>query len=85
MLSKALGMRVVGVNRSGRLAQDIVDSVETIDRIDQILPEVDVVVLACPLTPQTENLIGAPAIEGDETQCASSSMYRAAVLWMKPR
>lgn len=60
MLSKALGMRVVGVNRSGHLAPGIVDSVQTIDRIGQILPEADVVVLACPLTPETENLIGAP-------------------------
>jgi D-2-hydroxyacid dehydrogenase (NADP+) len=58
MLSNALGMRVVGVNRSGRPTRGV-DTVETIDRVDQILPEVDVVVLACPLTPETENLIGA--------------------------
>lgn len=63
MLSKALGMRVIGVNRSERLAQGIVDSVETIDRIGQILPEVDVAVLACPLTPDTENLIGAQQLK----------------------
>jgi len=63
MLSKALGMHVVGVNRSGHLAQGIVDSVETIDRVHKILPEVDVVVLACPLTPETENLIGAQQLK----------------------
>lgn len=63
MFSKALGMRVIGVNRSGRLAQGIVDSIETIDRVDEILPQVDVVVLACPLTPETENLIGAPQLK----------------------
>ena len=58
MLSRAIGMRVIGVNRSGHAPQGI-DSVQTIDRIGQILPDVDVVVLACPLTPETENLIGA--------------------------
>ncbi|WP_424626901.1 D-2-hydroxyacid dehydrogenase [Bradyrhizobium sp. SYSU BS000235] len=57
VLSKALGMRVIGVNRSGRAPQGI-DSIRTIDRLSQILPEVDVVVLACPLTPDTQNLIG---------------------------
>src|ERR1700754_1105747 len=40
MLSKALGMRVIGVNRSGHVTQGIVDSVLTIDRLSQILPEV---------------------------------------------
>lgn len=62
-LAKALGMRVIGINRSGQLAEGIVDSIETLDRINQILPEVDVVVLACPLTPQTENLIGAEQLK----------------------
>lgn len=62
MLSRALGMRVIGVNRSGRAPQGI-DSVQTIDRISQILPDVDVVVLACPLTPETENLIGAQQLK----------------------
>jgi phosphoglycerate dehydrogenase-like enzyme len=80
MLSKALGMRVVGVNRSGRLAQDVVDSVETIDRIDQILPEVDVVVLACPLTPQTEKLIGAQQLKAMKRNALLINVSRGRVV-----
>ncbi|MEH2509426.1 D-2-hydroxyacid dehydrogenase (NADP+) [Nitrobacteraceae bacterium AZCC 1564] len=63
MLSKALGMRVVGVNRSGHFTQGVVDSVQTIAHIGQILREADVVVLACPLTPETENLIAAQQLK----------------------
>ncbi len=74
-LSKALGMRVIGINRSGHLAQGIVDSIETLDRIGHILPEVDVVVLACPLTPQTENLIGAQQLKAMKRTALSDQRF----------
>jgi phosphoglycerate dehydrogenase-like enzyme len=32
------------------------------ERLRDLLPEADLVALACPLTPQTEGLIGAPAL-----------------------
>jgi glyoxylate/hydroxypyruvate reductase A len=42
---KALGTRVIEVTRD--------------KKVDQFLPETDVLVLCCPLTPETEGLIGA--------------------------
>lgn len=58
-LAKALGMHVVGVNYSGKTDQAAIDSIHAIHSVGKILPDVDILVLACPLTPETENLIGA--------------------------
>jgi phosphoglycerate dehydrogenase-like enzyme len=52
------GMRVVGVSRSGRAVPGAAEVV-TVDRLRDVLPEADVVVLAAPSTPDTAHLIGA--------------------------
>jgi phosphoglycerate dehydrogenase-like enzyme len=54
--AKALGLRVVGVNRSGAPHADA-DRVAPIGELDRVLPLADFVVLAAPLTPATLNLI----------------------------
>jgi phosphoglycerate dehydrogenase-like enzyme len=57
-LANAFGMRVIGVKRN-------VDQVAGIERVvptkalPTVLPEADFVALTCPLTPETEGLIGA--------------------------
>ena len=79
-IAKALGMHVIGVNRSGHAAQGIVDSVQTIDRMGQILPDVDVVVLACPLTPQTENLIGVQQLKAMKRSALLINVSRGRVV-----
>nr|BFE60867.1 D-2-hydroxyacid dehydrogenase [Dactylosporangium thailandense] len=48
---EALGCTVVGLGRD-RIAE-----------LDEVLPSTDVLVLCCPLTPQTEGLIGAKQLE----------------------
>ncbi|MEU4806268.1 D-2-hydroxyacid dehydrogenase [Actinosynnema sp. NPDC023587] len=55
-----LGVEVVGAVRPGGTsgAPGVSDVVE-FDAIGSLLPSVDAVVLACPLTPQTEGLLGA--------------------------
>jgi phosphoglycerate dehydrogenase-like enzyme len=54
--AKALGLRVIGVRRSGAPHQDV-DRMVPIGALDSVLPEADFVVLATPLTPETRNLL----------------------------
>ncbi len=58
-LAQALGMRVIGVRRSPRKADDPVDEMHTPDQLDALLPRAEWVMLACPLTPETRKLITA--------------------------
>jgi phosphoglycerate dehydrogenase-like enzyme len=60
-LARALGMRVVGVRRSGG-SVDGVDEVVTPDRLAEVLPRCQSVVVVTPLTPQTRGLIGSAAL-----------------------
>ncbi|GAB3134177.1 D-isomer specific 2-hydroxyacid dehydrogenase family protein [Tsukamurella serpentis] len=57
---RALGVKVVAVNRSGAEVSDAV--VVPADRIDEIWPEVDHVIVAAPSTPQTRALIDAEVL-----------------------
>ncbi len=54
---RALGMKVVAVNRSGAPVSDAV--VVTADRLDEVWPEVDHVILAAPSTSRTRALVDA--------------------------
>ena len=56
-LAKVFGMRTIGVRRSGKPARHI-DEMATLRRLRYLLRESDFVVLACPLTKETEGLIG---------------------------
>lgn len=61
-LMRPLGVRVVGTKREigGFSAADLgVDALIAWTRLSEALPEADIVVLACPLTPQTAGMIGA--------------------------
>lgn len=55
-----LGVEVWGLGRAGR-AYDVPALSQVIDKtgLDDALPEIDIMVLACPLTSETEGLIGA--------------------------
>lgn len=54
--AKQLGLRVIGVRRSG-IAHPDVDRMVSVAELDAVLPEADFVVLATPLTPETRHLI----------------------------
>lgn len=56
-----LGVRVIGIGRPGA-GYDLPVRVVSTDELDAELPTTDILVLACPLTPQTENLIDAARI-----------------------
>lgn len=54
---RTLGMKVIGVRRSGK-AQRGFDKIVTTDKLDRHLPKADVVFITCPLTAETRGLIG---------------------------
>ncbi|ELZ27520.1 D-isomer specific 2-hydroxyacid dehydrogenase NAD-binding protein [Halosimplex carlsbadense 2-9-1] len=67
----ALGSEVVGTKRDTGTCPDAIDAVYPPDRLHTVLGQSDYLVLACPLTDETEQLIG-------ETEL--SSMHNDAVL-----
>ncbi len=61
-LACALGLRVIGVRRGVRKADDPVDEMHAPDQLDALLPRADWLMLACPLTVETRRLITAQRI-----------------------
>ena len=61
-LARAFDMNVIGIKRNTASHDGSADKVRPPDRFPASLAEADVVVLTCPLTPQTENLIDAAAL-----------------------
>lgn len=59
--AKAFDMRVIGVRRDASPMPGIADLVLPTARLPEALAEADVVVLTCPLTPETTNLMNAAA------------------------
>jgi phosphoglycerate dehydrogenase-like enzyme len=61
-LARAFDMRVIGVRRTARPAPEAADEVVAVADLARALGEADVVALTCPLTSETEGLIGAAAL-----------------------
>ncbi|WP_433632609.1 D-2-hydroxyacid dehydrogenase [Halomicrococcus sp. NG-SE-24] len=57
-LGSALGMTVLGTKRDTTTAPDAVDGVFPPDETHHVLAESDYIAIACPLTDQTEGLLG---------------------------
>ncbi|HJQ60959.1 MAG TPA: D-2-hydroxyacid dehydrogenase [Vineibacter sp.] len=70
-LAKAFDMHVIGTRRDVSAGKGAADEVVPDARLLDVLPRADFVALTCPLTPQTERLINAPAL---------SAMKRSAFL-----
>ncbi|WP_332685430.1 D-2-hydroxyacid dehydrogenase [Bosea sp. (in: a-proteobacteria)] len=60
-LAAAFGMRVIGVRRRGG-SEPGIDRIVPPGEIATVLAAADIVALTCPLTPETEGLIGAAAL-----------------------
>lgn len=69
--AKAFEMRVMGIRRNPAAGNNGADTLHGIAELPALLPEADFVVLTCPLTPETEGLVGAEAL---------GAMKRSAVL-----
>jgi phosphoglycerate dehydrogenase-like enzyme len=65
-LGKAFGMRVIATRRSAGTAdgqqEPDVDTLYPMEQLHEVLQQSDYVVLAVPLTPETEGLIGEPEL-----------------------
>lgn len=57
-LARAFGMRVIGLKRDPSTGTEGADAVRPIGELHAVLPEADFVALCCPLTPETQGLIG---------------------------
>ena len=61
-LAKAFELRVLGIRRDPNAGSNGADEVHGVDRLAELLPQADLVALTCPLTRETEGLIGARAL-----------------------
>jgi phosphoglycerate dehydrogenase-like enzyme len=60
--AKAFDLTVIGVKRDPSKGREGADEVVATRDLARVLPRADILVLACPLTPETENLIDAKAL-----------------------
>jgi D-2-hydroxyacid dehydrogenase (NADP+) len=58
-LAQALGLKVIAIRRSPRHSDDPVDEMYTPERLREVLPKADWLILACPLTEETRGLVSA--------------------------
>ncbi len=59
--AKRMGMKVTGIRNSAQ-PHEHCDRTLTLAGLDDVLPETDILLLACPLTPATQNLLSAARI-----------------------
>ncbi len=58
-IARALGLKVIGVRRSPKRADDVVDEIVHPSKLDDLLPGTDWLMLCCPLTDETRGLMDA--------------------------
>jgi phosphoglycerate dehydrogenase-like enzyme len=61
--ARAFGLKVIGVRRSPGTPDDPVDEMHHPSKLKEVLPRADWVVIACPLTGETRDLLDAAAIK----------------------
>jgi len=55
--AKAMGANIIGIRRSARPAPEFVDEVHTVDKLDELLPKADVVIVSVPDTDATKKML----------------------------
>jgi len=61
--AQAFGLHVIGVRRSAREADDTVNELHPPSKLPELYPRADWIMLCCPLTKETENLLNADAFK----------------------
>ncbi len=77
--AKCLGMKIVGVRSSGR-SSEYFDEMLTPDSLHTALGKGDYVVIATPLTPQTEGLIGEPELKAMKNSAVLLNIARGKIV-----
>jgi len=78
-LVEPLGANIIGVNKKGRSVEGC-SKVITIDKIDSILPNADILYLALPETPETKNLINRKRLDLLKPSCGIVNIGRQSAL-----
>ena len=76
---QALGVHVIGVNRSGRDVEGC-DEVVTTDALESVLPKADYLLVATPDTPQTRGLLTRERLDMMKTNAGIINIGREAVM-----
>jgi len=74
-----LGPKIIGINKKGG-AVDGCSKVITVDKIDSILPEADILYLATPETPETKNLINRKRLDLLKPSCGIVNIGRQSTM-----
>jgi glyoxylate/hydroxypyruvate reductase len=77
--ARALGVRVIGVNRSGRAVRGV-ERVFGLRHLERALGEADFVIVVLPLTEGTRGLVGAPALAAMKPTAWLFNIGRGAVV-----
>lgn len=77
--AKQLGLKVIGVSRSGTKVR-AADTVHKTAALDRLLPQADYVVIATPLTPQTRRLLDRARLDRLKPTAGVINIARAPVI-----
>jgi phosphoglycerate dehydrogenase-like enzyme len=78
-LTVPLGANIIGVNKKGRMV-DGCSKVVTIEKIDTVLPEADILYLALPETPETKNIINRKRLDLLKPSCGIVNIGRQSAM-----
>jgi len=78
-LLSPLGAKIIGVNKKGGTV-DGCSKIYTIDKIDNILPEADILYLALPETPETKDLINRKRLNLLKSTCGIVNIGRQSAI-----
>ena len=74
-----LGANIIGVNKKGKIVEGCSKTI-TIDKIDSVLPEADILYLALPETPETKNLINRKRLDLLKPSCGIVNIGRQSAM-----
>ena len=77
--ARAFGMKTVGVRRSSRAADEF-DRTHGREQLHEALTSADYVVVACPLTPETDGMIGDRELDAMKTGAYLINLARGRIL-----
>jgi D-2-hydroxyacid dehydrogenase (NADP+) len=79
-MARAFGMRTIATKRDASSGAGTADAVFPQARLPELLPQADAVALTCPLTPETERLIGAQALAAMKSSAVLVNVARGRVV-----